>query len=108
MGDIAIVAPFWADVDTRGMASGLAWYKSIGNNAFVVVYEKVGFYDSRSDLLNTFSVVISDGTYSPLGMGNTACFCYQDMQWTTGEASDGIDGFGGEPATVGANRGVSD
>lgn len=30
------------------------------------------------------------------------------MQWTTGDASDGTDGFGGTPATVGANKGDGD
>ncbi len=32
-------------------------------------------------------------------------FCYKDMQWTTGDASQGDMGFGGIAATVGVNEG---
>jgi hypothetical protein len=32
-------------------------------------------------------------------------FNYGDMQWTTGDASNGASGFGGAPATAGINKG---
>ena len=32
-------------------------------------------------------------------------FCYKEMEWTTGSASQGVGGFGGIPSTVGANEG---
>src|SRR6185369_12832017 len=53
----------------------------------------------------TFQLIITDGTDPLLPGGNNVSFCYQDMQWTTGDASNGTMGFGGVPATVGANRG---
>jgi hypothetical protein len=65
----------------------------------------VGYYNERGDKRNTFQVAISDGTNPAMGLGNNVCFSYQRMEWTTGEASDGVDGFGGVPATVGANAG---
>ena len=37
--------------------------------------------------------------------GNNVAFSYADMQWTTGSASGGVDGFAGSPATVGVNLG---
>jgi hypothetical protein len=38
--------------------------------------------------------------------GNNVAFCYGDMQWTTGSASQGgTGGFGGVPSTVGVNKG---
>ncbi len=40
-----------------------------------------------------------------MGIGNNVCFCYENMEWTTGDASDGVSGFGGVPATVGVNNG---
>ena len=50
-------------------------------------------------------VLISDGNDPSMGIGNNICFCYADMEWTTGNASDGVSGFGGTPATVGVNNG---
>jgi len=58
-----------------------------------------------TDKLNTFQLILSDGTDPVVGIGNNVAFCYKEMQWTTGAASSGVNGFGGVPATVGSNRG---
>ncbi len=105
-----MVAPFWGDVDTRGQsdsadASGHIWFKEFGDNTFVVTWDAVGYYQEHHDLKNTFQVAISDGTNPRMGIENNVCFSYGDMQWTTGDASFGLGGFGGVPATVGVNRG---
>ncbi len=97
-----MVAPFWADVDTRGI--GEVWYK-MTPTAVYVNWEGVGYYDSYTDKINTFSLIITDGNDPVIGVGNNVAFCYQDMQWTTGDASNGVNGFGGVPATVGCNKG---
>jgi len=101
-----MVAPFWADVDTRAATNndGVVWMKQ-GPNYLAVTYDHVGYYNVHPDLQNTFQVIISDGTFEPMGLGNNVCFCYGDMQWTTGDASGGSGGFGGTPATVGVNKG---
>lgn len=99
-----MVAAFWADVDTRGGASGIAWMEH-GPNYLAVTWDHVGYYAVHDDLRSTFQVIISDGTFEPMGLGNNVCFCYGDMQWTTGDASGGSGGFGGSPATVGVNKG---
>jgi len=99
-----MVAPFWADVDTRAAASGVVHYR-LEANKLVVIWDHVGYYGAHADLLNTFELIISDGTDPVVGIGNNVCFCYDDMQWTTGDASNGIGGFGGTPATVGVNKG---
>jgi len=99
-----MIAPFWADVDTRAVASNLVWFKSEPRR-FTVTWERVGYFASHADKLNTFQVIISDGTDPLVGIGNNVCFCYDDMQWTTGDASGGMMGFGGVPATVGVNAG---
>lgn len=99
-----MVAPFWADVDTRGAASGLVYYK-ITPTALYVNWVSVGYYSMHTDLFNTFSVVITDGNDPVIGVGNNVAFCYQNMDWTTGDASGGSGGFGGTPATVGCNQG---
>ncbi len=97
-----MVAPFWGDVDTR--SAGSVWYK-ITPTAMYVNWEGVGYYNSMSDKLNTFQLIITDGTDPVLPAGNNIAFCYGDMQWTTGSASGGTGGFGGTPATVGVNKG---
>ncbi len=99
-----MVAPFWADVDTQGPLSGLVYYK-ITEHSLIVSWDAVGYFNSADDLLNTFQLIITDGQDPLLEDGNNVSFCYGDMQWTTGAASGGIDGFGGTPATVGANKG---
>ncbi len=103
---VPLVAPFWADADTRdeSNACGTVWAKT-GPNYLAVTYDHVGYQNSHTDKLNTFQVVISDGTFVPVGLGNNVCFSYGDMQWTTGDASGGLGGFGGAPAHVGVNRG---
>jgi Nidogen-like len=101
-----MVAPFWGDVDTRTMeeGAGTVWMKHEANY-LAVAWDHVGYFNSHPDLQNTFQLIISDGTYEPMGLGNNVCFCYGDMSWTTGDASGGSGGYGGSPATVGVNKG---
>lgn len=116
-----MVAAFWADVDTR--AAGTVKYK-LTPNALYVNWTGVGYFNEQTDKLNTFQLIISDGTNADVGIGSTVAFCYKEMEWTTGSAScssgpytcsnaagsyscdGGAElGFCGTPATVGANRG---
>jgi hypothetical protein len=97
-----IVAPFWADVDTRN-GNGQVVYK-ITPTAVYINWEDVGYYSMQGDKLNTFQLIITNGSDPVIDQGNVA-FCYQDMQWTTGSASQGVNGFYGIPATCGANKG---
>ncbi len=101
-----MVAPFWADVDMRGggVDSDKVQFKSTAN-ALYVNWTNVGYFSQHTDKVNSFQVIISDGTDPAIPGGNNVSFCYGSMQWTTGDASGGINGFGGTPATVGANQG---
>jgi gliding motility-associated-like protein len=99
-----MVAPFWADVDTRNTQSGLVYYK-VTDHSLTVIWDAVGYFNSQADKVNTFQLVITDGTDPVVPDGNNVSFCYGDMQWTTGSASSGVNGFAGTPATVGANLG---
>ena len=101
---LAIVAPFFADVDTRPLASGLVYHK-IESNRITITWDSVGYFGNHVDKRNTFQLIISDGTDPYIGVGNNVCFSFGDMNWTTGDASGGIGGFLGAPATVGVNRG---
>jgi len=104
-----MVAPFWADVDTRGSAcagpgGGEVWYK-VTPTALYVNWVNVGYYGCMVDKHNTFQLIVTDGTDPVIGIGKNVSFCYGEMEWTTGGASGGTAGFGGTAATVGANRG---
>lgn len=108
-----LIAPFWADVDTRANSGmdGVVWYRewSVQSgdsvNRLVVTWDNVGYFSQQVDKLNTFQLILTDGNDPLIGVGNNVCFCYGDMQWTTGSASQGVGGFGGVAATVGANQG---
>ena len=98
-----MIAPFWADVHTFG-TSGKVWFRQT-NSKLIVIWEKVGYFPFQNDKLSTFQVVISRREQNLSGLGNV-CFCYADMDWTSGWASGGFPtGFFGAPATVGLNSG---
>jgi len=101
--DIPIVAPFWADVDTRDAASGevhLASGISVRGNPFVQVdWLDVGYYSYNTDKLNDFTLYIEDDPD-----GDIVGFFYRNMEWTTGDM-DGEDGFGGSGAQIGFDSG---
>jgi hypothetical protein len=107
-----IIAPFFADVDTRGAGSGVLRYGPIsvgstdvnGHAAFCANWVNVGYYSRNTDKLNSFQLVLIDR--SDTGTGNFDIeFNYDKVQWETGDASDGVDGIGGSPARVGYSNG---
>ena len=103
-----MVAPFWADVDTRA-AGSVSWGRDVidGHKAFAVTWRDVGYYDARSDKLNTFQVVFIDR--SETGVGNFDMeFNYDRVQWETGDISGGRAGLGGSAARAGYSYGAAD
>ena len=101
-----MVAAFWGDVDTRAPGSGQVWYK-VYSDRLVVTWDQVSYYTqpaTKTALTNTFQLVIRRNT-GLAASGADVGFAYGDMQWTTGNASRGTAGFGGNPATVGVNQG---
>ncbi len=102
-----IIAPFFADVDTRGAASSLTTYGtgSIGGRAvFGVNWIDVGYFNTQTDKLNSFQLILTDR--SDTGAGNFDIqFNYDRILWETGSASNGVNGFGGTPAAAGYTAG---
>lgn len=98
-----IIAPFFADVDTRGLASGETQYGTgtIGGlNSFGVNWIDVGYFPSQTDLLNSFQLIMIDR--SDIASGDFDFeFNYDRMLWETGNASGGINGLGGSSARAG-------
>ncbi|MEO9019517.1 MAG: nidogen-like domain-containing protein [Gemmatimonadaceae bacterium] len=104
-----IIAPFFADVDTRGAASALTTWGTgtvDGHNAFGVDWNGVGYFDAHDDKLNVFQLVMIDR--SDTGVGNFDFeFNYNSILWETGDASNGTNGFGGYCAHAGYSNGGS-
>ena len=99
-----MIAPLWQDVDTRNPTSGLVYYK-LTNQYLIVQWDSVGYFNMLADKLNSYQLIITNGVNEIIPRGNNVSFCYRDMQWTTGGASGGTNGFGGTPATAGVNKG---
>jgi len=111
-----IIAPYFADVDTRNAASGLVTYgtgtitdASLGWNDdafFAVEWPAVGYYNSHADKTDTFEVLLV--SRPDTGAGNFDIeFNYNNVQWETGDASGGSGGLGGTSAAVGYSNGMS-
>lgn len=102
-----IMAPFFADVDTRGAGSDIVRYGTStidGRLAFGVNFFNVGYFPSSFDKLNTFQLVIIDRSDIAAGDFDFE-FNYSQIQWETGGASGGVDGLGGNSARVGWSNG---
>jgi VCBS repeat-containing protein len=110
-----IIAPFWADVDTRGSHSNtptpggnstgsnlVYWDFDTVNGVFTVTWDDVGFYSGHTNHLNAFQLQL-------INRGNgdfDIVFRYEDVTWTTGQASGGDnDGLGGSIARAGYSAG---
>ena len=111
-----IIAPFWADVDTRGNTGNVSpggtsnganrvfWNIDSTNRVMTVTWDDVGFYARNSTKVNAFQLQLIDS-----GNGNGfIVFRYEAVNWTTGDSSfsGGTDGLGGNVARAGFNTGT--
>src|ERR1700744_1425264 len=92
----------------RGAGSGLP---SSGtgtfddHDAFGATWPAVGYYNSQTDKLNTFQIILVNR--SDVGAGDfDIVLNYDQIQWETGGASGGHDGLGGTSAAVGFSAGT--
>ncbi len=131
-----MIAPFWADVDTRNgstctdgshpsgggypvgatcanPASDGVWW-SITAGQIVITWDRVGFFNCHPTPVNSFQMIVSanacGGTTADGGTAGTNFdieFRYATCGWETGDASGGTGGFGGTPAQGGFDSGDS-
>lgn len=98
-----IIAPFFADVDTRAAGSSLVSYGSStlgGFNVFGVNYINVGVF-SQLPIFNSFQLILTDRSDIAAGDFDIQ-FNYDRIVWETGQASGGnSSGLGGTSALVG-------
>lgn len=102
-----IIAPFFSDVDTRPLGSKLVTYGNDivgGRRAFGVNWVDVGYYAQHTDKTNSFQLVLIERADQGPGDFDIE-FNYARIAWETGDASGGVNGFGGTPAAAGWSNG---
>jgi hypothetical protein len=102
-----IIAPFFADVDTR--SGPLTTYGSTtysGHPTFCVNWLGVGYFSQHTDKTDSFQLLLIDR--SDIGPGDFDIMMnYNQIQWETGDASGGTGGLGGASARVGYSNGTT-
>lgn len=98
-----IIAPFFADVDTRAVGSGLVTYGSValgGHTVFGVDYISVGVF-AALPIFNSFQLLLTER--ADTGAGNFDIqFNYDRIVWESGQASGSNTlGLGGTSALAG-------
>ena len=115
---VALIAPFWADVDTspaynpdaangsKEVTYGQGYVD--GQKAFGVNWRDVGYFNYQTDKINSFQLVLIDRSAIGITGDFDAEFNFNQILWETGShyTSGGIDGYGGFPARVGITNGV--
>lgn len=98
-----IIAPFFADVDTRASGSDPVRYGSAvlgGHNVFGVNYINVGVFNSQN-IFNSFQLILTDRSDIAAGDFDIQ-FNYDSIVWEAGTASDApAGGLGGISALAG-------
>lgn len=108
--NVAIIAPFFADVDTRFHGDPVTYGTGTvgGQAAFGVNWLNVDYFASspaHGEQLNSFQLVLVDR--SDIAPGDFDIeFNYGQITWETGSASGGVGGLGGSSARAGFSNGL--
>lgn len=108
---IPMIAPFFADVDTRNHGEPVTYGTGTVNglNAFGVNWVDVDYFISNTahdTQLNSFQLVLIDR--SDIAPGDFDIeFNYDRIVWETGDASGGVNGLGGNSARAGFTNGTT-
>ena len=102
-----LIAPLWADVDTNIPANNGTDSAPIfvdidaTNDVLTFTWGDVGYYNQNGDKKNSYQLQLFDR-----GSGDfDIVFRYDDINWTTGDASDGVNGLGGIVGRAGYSGG---
>jgi hypothetical protein len=105
--NLPMLAAYWGDVDTRGASDDLrnnVYYSTAVPGKFIVTWNYVGYYSAKTNKLNAFQMIITDR--GDVGQGDFDLeYRYEQLEWTTGDASGGSNGLGGTPAQMGFDAG---
>ncbi|ALC06474.1 hypothetical protein CDES_10490 [Corynebacterium deserti GIMN1.010] len=107
---VPIIAPFFADIDTRGDGSEVVSFaQSPAGDRFVVNWIDVGYFSGHTDKLVSAQLVLTNRAETTGATGDfDITFNYGSIQWETGDASNGVDGFGGSPVRAGYSLGTGE
>lgn len=106
---VPMLAPFFGDVDTRGAGSDVVRFGQAvidSKSVFGVNWINVGYYNSQTNKLNSFQLIITDRSDIAAGDFDFE-FNYDQIQWETGGASGGSNGLGGSSARAGWSNGAT-
>jgi MYXO-CTERM domain-containing protein len=123
-----MIAPFWADVDTRASSGGCTattagtcvpnaedqvWWHFEPGRAYIT-WDEVSYFNCQRDRRNSFQLILSavEGCGGFTGGDFDVEFRYNRCEWDTGDASGGTGGFltstfGGAAAQAGFDAGDS-
>jgi hypothetical protein len=107
---VAIIAPFFADVDSRAAGSAVVRYGSgtvDSHAAFGVDWIDIGYFFKHDDKLNSFQLVLIDRSDRHPGDADIE-FNYDTIRWESGDWSGGTLGLGGLSARAGYSNGTGD
>ncbi|MGE0574899.1 nidogen-like domain-containing protein [Reyranella sp.] len=121
-GGTPLIAPFWADVDTRldttdpitGPGPQAVYTLDTTNKIFTVTWPGVDYFNVNATthipLANKFQLQLYDrgGGNATTGNDFDIVFRYEQIQWTAGDASGGKNGLGGTTAHAGWTSGKGD
>jgi len=96
-----MIGAYFSDVDTRGDSSGVVWMRRMPHYA-MFKWDRVGYFASQDDKLNSFMIVITDGTSPLIPDQLNAAIYYDDMEWALGSTQTSS---AANASTVGANAG---
>ena len=109
VADQPMIAAWWADVDLRGIGIGadnsVYFAVDAGNREVVITWNTVGYYNSKTNKLNSFQMILKDRSVDFEPGDFDVEFRYNRCEWTTGDATGGANGLGGTPAQVGFDAG---
>ena len=104
--DQPMIAPWWADVDTRGggqpTRNDVCF--AVQSGLIVVTWDRVGYFASHDDRQDTFQLVLRTSPGFAAGDFDVE-FRYERCDWTTGDASGGTGGMGGTAAQAAFDAG---
>lgn len=125
-----MIAPYWADVDTRGERGGDCQYDAPSGGGcgsvrtcqnrpenevwwtlepgrMVVTWHRVGYFECHDNLRMSFQLILTAASDCGNPGDFDVEFRYNQCEWTTGDASGGTGGFGGTAAQAGFDAGNS-
>ncbi|OLP62356.1 hypothetical protein BJF93_23665 [Xaviernesmea oryzae] len=103
--NLSIIAPFWADVDTRGAGSLTHYGFDASRHSFIATWQNVDYYNATNadhqSKFDSFQLELVDQGHGDFDI----IFRYNGINWVTGDASGGTNGLGGHVARAGFSAG---